>query len=327
MSTAPVPNEPVLQAPRGLTAAWLAALAIGAGLSLWLGWPTEQPLQPQLQLEFWRGTPLEIEDMRTRDDALLRAMQQPALVQVEREWRLGVERWWADGRRLGEEAAASDPEFTKRKADLQSLAAGVVAKAGPDGLRWIAVRHGRSVRERFEHGLRAAQARREGIAAYVRHRPMSAEVAELQRTAGPLTEALAAAGLGRFLRDGQLDPAAARVVEAYAARQLLAFASQAPGPPVDLPTDVTMLLTRFEVEAHPGLSLPQKFAKLEQVSREDASYPAAFVSAVLLARAGRCAQAVPLFQMAVKEDQERERAAVNAKWCELQRRPQAPPVP
>jgi hypothetical protein len=194
-------------------------------------------------------------------------------------------------------------------------------------LRWIAVRHGRAVREQFERGLRAALARREGIAAYVRHKPTPPEVAQLQRTAGPLTESLVAAGLGRFLRDGQLDPAAARVAEAYGARQLLEFAGQVPGGAVELPTDVTMLVTRFEIEAHPGLSLQQKFARLNQVQQEDPSYPSAFVSAVLLARAGRCAQALPLFLLAVKEGQERERAAVNAKWCERQRRPAAAAPP
>jgi predicted negative regulator of RcsB-dependent stress response len=129
--------------------------------------------------------------------------------------------------------------------------------------------------------------------------------------------------LQRFVEQGQLTAAAARLVEALAQQRILSLGARLPRPP-QLASDQLELILRFRVEAHPALSLERKLVLLQQLASSDPSYPSVYVRGVLLAREGDCHGAIDAWRQAITMRQSAAVARANLRWCE--QRLQAPAV-
>ncbi len=130
-----------------------------------------------------------------------------------------------------------------------------------------------------------------------------------------LLRTLSRIGLERHVGAHGLDPAAQLVIEALIEQRIYELTRRLPGPRPELDSELLRTLTAFRVEAHQGLPLARKLALLDELSELDATYPTTFVSATLLARAGRLRAAQTRFLLAAKAGQSPGQARANARWC------------
>jgi hypothetical protein len=110
------------------------------------------------------------------------------------------------------------------------------------------------------------------------------------------------------------------MIEATAEQRLLLLGQRLPPPVPELSTELRHLLLRFRVEAYEGLALSRKLELIEVLREQTPSYPATYVTAVLLAREGRMRAAGGQFLLAAERGQFPGLARSNARWCRKRQR-------
>jgi len=306
----------VLVPPRGLVATTVCVLLATAALAVLWAPPVRASGEPKLRLDTWQASERELLAMQAEADGLLRLPFAATATRAQAELQATLSLWLRD--ELAHDGDADRPEARVLLGNAEERARTLVLTAGPDALRAQAVRFGRSVRARLEAAIAAAQARGMELGAFLRLQPPPPQVRALTELAGAIGQPLAAAGIERWQRDGRLEPAAARIVESLAAQRLLALGVRVPGGAPTLPSDAALQLLRFRVEAHDGLALPRKLELLDDLAREDPTYPETYATGALLGRAGQFAACAVWFRQAAMLGQRARQAQVNAAWCEGQ---------
>lgn len=307
--------EPVLVPPRGLVPTVVALLLATAFASVWFAPPLRGTLQPSLRLDLWRQS-VDLEQLRARDDALLRVPRDRA---TEHELLQRFRSYLHDEARLGADAVAEQPQAREVLGDVEERVRSLVAARGQDALRALAVSYGREVRAALETALREARQNHQSLADFLRA-GQARSARDLQDLAGGLGLALAGTGLEAYLQGATLLPAAGQVVEALAQTRILHLGQRIPTGPPPLPSDAQLLVLRFRIEAHEGLSTERKLRLLDELAVADPGAPLEYLRAVLLARAGQWRPAQASFVQAAARGQLPELARVNARWCAEQER-------
>ncbi len=309
--------QPVLVQPRGLVATTLGLLLATAAVAIAAA-PSVQPaVQADFALQFWRPDDRQLAEIARRQDQLaaiaaaLPTAPTPAAAVVA-----DVVRWLAAEAEMGAQQVQTDAGARALRGRAEEGLRSLALAHGNDAVRGLAVQWGRQVAAAFAAAARLAQAR--GVT--VRELVDTAQGAALRQVAPGLAPLLAHTGLERLHAGAALDRPADLVVQALAQARLLQFAVRVPDPP-QLDPDLHALLLRFRVEAHEGLRLERKLALLAELTALDPTYPDALVRGVLLAREGRCDEALAGFARAMAQGQHRGRAANNLAWCRRQLRP------
>lgn len=325
------PLEPVLMPPRGLVATVLAILlATAAAAVLWAP-PVPGGLRPSLRLNLWQQD-ADVGAMRARDDALLRFARDAA---AEADIRQRLSAYLHDENREGAIGGADEPATRLALGELEERIRALAQAGGGDAVRALAVAWGRDVRQAAEQALAEAQAQGLPLQSFLRLSPRPKAAQTLVDVAGGLGRTLATAGFDRLWqadperRDaGRLPPAAGMVVESLAQQRIFALGQRMQGGPPQLPSDAWLLLLRFRIEAHEGLTIDRKLQLLQDLAVADPGAPVAYLQAVLLARAARWTEARAWFLQAAQRGEMRRQAAVNARWCAQQAaRPTDPEAP
>ena len=314
-------EQPVLVKPKGLVGVILllmvltATLAIvrpsnlrpGAAASLALS--TWQP-DVQVIASIQRRRALRVKDrLPTTPDGIRQAKQ---IVTSMRAYLL-------DESRLGYEGVRADPQARVRLGKLEEAIRGFALAHGNAAFRALAIAESQQGGELAERALVAATAARQPIGAN-RGNPNLPAIAALEAHMPGLSGALARAGVQRFVHGERLVPAARLLIEALIEQRWMVFAQRLPPPPPQRDSDMRRLLLAYRIEAHPGLSTRRKLQLMDELSALDATYPAHYVTAVLLARERRYRAARTLFLRAATAGQLPEQARANASWCRIQLR-------
>ena len=309
-----LPIEPVLVPPQGLVPTLLALLLATAFAAVWWAPPLRSEglgaQQPSLRLDFWKQA-VDLEQMRARDDGLLRSTRNQA---AEGEILKRFQGYLRDEATLGAETLAQRPASREALGAIEERVRALVAAHGQDALRALAVDYGRQVRRAVEVALVQARAQHQTLGVWLRE-SKAPQAEALGAIAGGLGAALGGTGLEAFVHGARLDPAAAQVVEALAQQRILQLGQRVPTGPPPLPSDAQLLLLRYRIEAHEGLSIERKLSLVQELAAVDAAAPTDYLVAVLLARAGHCRQAIPAFQRAAARGQAVDLAQANARWC------------
>lgn len=323
-STDGLPIEPVLVPPKGLVPTVLALLLATAFAAVWWA-PSLRPIgqgmqQPSLKLDFWKQA-VDLEQMRARDDGLLRLrttrLSQPGSLAAANEILSQFRAYLHEEASLGAEVLAQQPAARQALGDIEERVRALVATQGQDALRALAVDYGRQVRQAVEAALVQARGQHQTLAVWLRE-AKTPQAKALGDVAGGLGATLGGTGLEAFLHGGRLDPAAGQVVEALAQQRILQLGQRVPTGPPPLPSDAQLLLLRYRIEAHEGLSIERKLSLVQELAAVDAAAPTDYLLAVLLARAGHCREAIPAFQRAAARGQAADLAKANARWCAAQ---------
>lgn len=296
-------QEPVLLPPKGLVWATLAVLMFTAAVAVLLAPPVRAAVSPSLRLQGWAQDDRDLAELAAREDALLKAQSAQVPQRAgfdEVALRRDLARWLQQEAELGALDVQSSLPARVLLADLQERVRTLVLTAGPDALRAVAVRLGRDAARAVENAILGAQSPQADAA-------VDALVPGLLKT-------LRAMNMGRWLADPTTHTASVHVIEALAQQRVFDLAVRVSERP-RLGSDQTSLLLRFRVEAHDGLSLQRRLALLDQLAATDPTYPTVYVRGVLLARAGRCDQAVGLWRQAIQMHQQATLARANLAWC------------
>jgi hypothetical protein len=312
-TTAPELIEPVLVPPKGLVATVVGLLLATAFAAVWFAPPLQGTLQPSLRLDFWRQS-VDLEQLRARDDGLLRMKRDLA---AEQDLLSRFRAYLHDEARLGTDALADQPAAREALGEIEERVRALVASRGQDALRAMAVAYGREVRAALEAALLAARQKHQALGTFMRD-GSGGPAQALRDVAGGLGPALAGTGLDGELQGQRLLPAAGQVVEALAQTRILQLGQRIPTGPPPLPSDAQLLLLRFRIEAHEGLSNERKLRLVDELAIADPGAPVEYLRAVLLARAGQWRQARGLFLQAAARGQAPNLARVNASWCAKQ---------
>ncbi len=307
--------EAVLVPPKGLVAVILTALLLTAALAVWITPGHDIARPPNLRLDLWRSNPADLQAIDQHNQALLRLPRDP---QIERDLRDRWQKRMAAEAEQGVDALALQPQARIDLGEMEELTRQLVSRQGSDALRTIAVAYGRDVRAALTVCIKQAAREHQPLASFLQAEPPSDAARKLREMTGGLGRALAHAGLEFLAPRGRLDPAAALVVEALAQQRLLTLGQRVPGGAPQLPSDVELLLLRFRIEAHEGLSPERKLDLLRTLAVEDPSAPVEFLRGVLMARNGQCRQAVPWLLKAAQLGQNSQVARADAQWCAAQ---------
>jgi hypothetical protein len=311
-------QEAVLLPPKGLVATTLLLLVATAALAILTAPPAQDIGHATLRLDTWPGDARTLEEIWIRDEALLqRARRAASQDQAGASIRAGWAAWLRMETELGALDVQHSYEARQRLGQVQEQVRDLVQRAGADAWRAVAVQYGRDVREATQ-GLVTTLA---ADATWTSAPP--AAVAALEAVAPGWGSTVQHLNLQRFVEQGQLTAAAARLVEALAQQRILSLGARLPRPP-QLASDQLELILRFRVEAHPALSLERKLVLLQQLASSDPSYPSVYVRGVLLAREGDCHGAIDAWRQAITMRQSAAVARANLRWCE--QRLQAPAV-
>jgi predicted transcriptional regulator len=304
-------TEPVLVPPQGLVPALLCALILTVGAAVLFAPPQRPLVLPVLELATWRHA-ADLDALRPRDDALLASVPAGATeTALQAEWS----QWLGREAVLGATDVPTDPEAQTAQRAVVARAKALWQTGGEPAVRAAAVRFGRAVRQAMERVLAVARTEGRSLDGVLVSLPDRQEVTGLLQLAGGLAQSLAVVGFERHFRDGELDPAAGRVVEALASARLLHAIGPALPAPVALPAADEMLLLRFRVEAHPALPLARRLDLIATLAARDRHYPHEWARGVWLAREEHWAEAETAFEQAAERGQRPREARVNARWC------------
>ncbi len=314
------PVEPVLLPPRGLVAFVLVAMLLTAVAGVLLPGSPGATTKPSLLLSIWIPDEVELGTILHRRQALLNATSagRSERQQAEQVMLDGLRTIMATEARLGVQGAIADANARRARGELEERVRDHVLAHGNDALKAMALRYAGDVRLALERAL-VALTQSGGSLTSASDDPTARErLAHLERVAPGSTRAFAGVGVERFMNGERLGPAAGLVVEAVAEQRVLGLGQRLPHPRPELDSDLRRLLERFRVEAHAGLDLKRRLVLLEQLVARDPTYPERYVTAVLLARAGRYRAAVGAFQAAALAGQLPRLARANARWSRQQ---------
>ena len=286
--------EAVLVPPRGLVATILVMMTLVATAAVLRPKPSAAPPQPDLALTFWTEGASELHQRRERSAAA------PSPGADEIDAALGV--WLAREATEGMNALAARPDARRQLAALEERVRAYGLKHGSGALKKAAQRWSRRVRAAVERDL------------------LGSKPSATAKLAPGLLPRLRRSGVLRWRQGARLHPAAALVIEALAESRYLQLARRMPTPRPALSSRMQRLLKRFQVEAHGGLSLQRKLNVAEELAQLDPAWPQTYVTAVLLARAGRYQAAEAWFERSAGARQQASRARNTARWCRAQRR-------
>lgn len=310
-------EQPVLVKPKGLVAVVLLLFVATAGAAVL--YPTAVPggNGASLQLTSWRPPAAAVDAINARRAARVRVdfPSDPAGIALADKIADQMRTYLAAEQELGYHGVRANPQARQQLGSLE------------EGLRTFALRHGNAA-FRALVTKEAAAAGRQSAAAVVEvlgaggslgaaqpNAPTLPEVTKLDALMPGVRKPLSRIGLERHVVNGALDPAAQLVVEALVEQRWRVFAARLPPPLPQRDTEVERLLLAFRIEADPGLSTARKLELIDQLAGEDATYPATFVTAVLLAREGRYRAARTLFLRSAEAGQLARRSRANARWC------------
>lgn len=308
--------QPVLVPPAGLVPFVLALMIVAALLALASPGSLQPIVRADLSLDHWQLDAEQVAAIAAkrakrvqtdlpRDDAA--RDEGKAIVTAMR-------RYLADEERLGYHGARSDPEARQRLGLLEEQIRGFALRHGNAAFTALATAEAHAAGQTAARAvLAAASARRmlleDGAVVAI------AEVQALEQQVPGMTRALARTGITTQVRDGTLHEAARLAMEALIEQRWLVFGHRLPPPPPQVDSQLHWLLLAFRIEAHQGLATRRKLALVDEMSALDATYPAFYTTAVLLAREGRFRAARTLFLRAADAGQYRRRAMANAAWC------------
>jgi len=311
------PVQPVLVPPRGLVA---TILVIMGALAVWTvlnPTPLKPVRKPSLRLDSWRPSPAALQRLQVRRQALLNkgAATSPAAKKLAAAIAIRLPAYFTLEKQLGVEGAKASPRARRRLAEIEELVRGYALAYGNEALEALALLLARHVGSKVEAGLVFAVSNGTTLAALAQAATPVAAVAEIESAAPGSARAIGRAGLDSCVRGQRVDPACTLVIQSLIQLRILGFARRVPPPRPAIATESLRLLLAYRIEAHTGLSSSRKLQLLDTLAADDATYPATYVRAVLLARAGKYRAAAVHFDKAAKKGQNPRAARANARWC------------
>lgn len=314
-------EQPVLVAPRGLVPVVLAVMTT-IGVTAVLAPAQLQPsVRPSLRLDSWRPSDARLDAIQARRSKL--AADATAAESSPPSARSSAQKLLGDGlalflaaeKRLGYQGLREDPAARRQLAELEERLRLFGLQYGTEGVRSWAVMTAQRVAVMARTATQDLVVARTTLAQADQGASTRPAIAGLEAAMPGLLRTLSRIGLERHVGAHGLDPAAQLVIEALIEQRIYELTRRLPGPRPELDSELLRTLTAFRVEAHQGLPLARKLALLDELSELDATYPTTFVSATLLARAGRLRAAQTRFLLAAKAGQSPGQARANAHWC------------
>lgn len=299
--------------PRGLVAFLLLMLVAAAAVAIRFAPGVHPATQPSLQLRFWDADARELAEIVRREDRLLAVALPRAATDwqaEERALRRDVAAWLAMEAQTGAFEIQHDVQARMTLAAVEERLRRLARFGNGDLVRALAIRWGRDALQAFEQVVAAARSQRTAVRELL-GQPAAQALNNLAPGFGKL---LAETSLENEWQGAGLSLGAKLVVEGFAQQRLLLFGARLVEP-ISLPADHLGLLLRFRIEAHEGVAVERKLALLGELARSDPAYPAAYVRAVLLARAEKWQPAAAAFELAAALGQDRPLALANAAWC------------
>lgn len=312
------PVEPVLVPPRGLVAFILLALLATAVAGVLLPGELAAVGKPSLRLANWQPEGQEIERIGSRREALLAAQVGDQAKRATEQVMLDAMRAYMGSEKArGVEAMSGDAQARVALGRLEEQVREHALAHGGDALRAMAVRYARDVRVALDRTLSQLHGAGSSFAAAARGGAAHPALTTLEQVAPGSGAIFLHMGVDELFDGAHLSPAAALLVEALAEQRVLQL-GQRLTPVPSLASDLRRMVDRYRVEAHGGLALKRRLQLLDELALNDASYPATYVTAVLLARAGRYRAARATFRQAASVGEFPRLARANARWCRSQ---------